>query len=69
MVALGILPEKALESKNQVAQKRPAESKNGTSEEAKKLAAAALSAVRDASVAAAAGKGKIQVCKNVITAS
>lgn len=36
---------------------------NATSDEARKLAAAALSAVKDAA-AAASGRGKVEVCTN-----
>ncbi|XP_038980794.1 craniofacial development protein 1 isoform X2 [Phoenix dactylifera] len=63
MVALGIAPKKA--SANQdIHGKRPTSTLNGTSEEAKRLAAAALSAVRDvtsAAAAAAAGRGKVEI--------
>ncbi|EHA8590000.1 hypothetical protein COCNU_scaffold014123G000010 [Cocos nucifera] len=60
MVTLGIAPKKA--SANQDIQgKRPTSTLNGTSEEAKRLAAAALSAVRDVA-SAAAGRGKVEVC-------
>jgi len=62
MATLGLTPKKVnLEALG----KRPASFKNGTSEEAKRLAAAALSAVRDATnaaaAAAAAGRGKIEI--------
>lgn len=58
MVSLGMLPKKTLKNRNEeVSKKGPARS----SEETKKLAAAALSAVRNATAASAAGKGKIEV--------
>lgn len=41
-------------------QKRPSE-QNDTSDEAKRLAAAALSAVREVAAAAASGRGKVEV--------
>lgn len=60
MVTLGIAPKKA--SANQdIKGKRPTSTLNGTSEEAKRLAAAALSAVRDVA-SAAPGRGKVEVC-------
>lgn len=59
MMSLGLAPKKA--STNQDVQgKRPNSTLNGTSEEAKKLAAAALSAVRDVTTAAA-GRGKVEI--------
>ncbi|XP_010922857.1 uncharacterized protein [Elaeis guineensis] len=59
MVTFGIAPKKA--SANQDIQgKRPTSTLNGTSEEAKRLAAAALSAVRDVA-SAAAGRGKVEI--------
>nr|CAD1829747.1 unnamed protein product [Ananas comosus var. bracteatus] len=45
----------------QKARKKPYCTQNGTSEEAKKLAAAALAAVRDATFASTAGKGKVEI--------
>lgn len=58
MVSLGMLPKKTLKNKNEeISKKRSACS----SEETKKLAAAALSAVRNASATSAAGKGKFEV--------
>lgn len=44
-----------------VSAKCPSISQNGASDEAKKLAAAALSAVKDAAALAAVGRGKIEV--------
>ena len=58
MVSLGMAPKKASVSED-VLGKRAANLQNGTSEEAKKLAAAALSAVKDS--ASAAGRGKVEV--------
>ncbi|KAJ6798575.1 Uncharacterized protein M6B38_209920 [Iris pallida] len=62
MVSLGLAPKKSPGSRETLG-KRPANvaSASGTSEEAKKLAAAALSAVKDATAAAAAGRGKIEI--------
>ncbi|KAM0948438.1 putative SWR1-complex protein 5/Craniofacial development protein [Dioscorea sansibarensis] len=58
MVSLGMAPKKASVSED-VLGKRAANLQNGTSEEAKKLAAAALSAVKDS--ASAAGRGKVEI--------
>ncbi|CAL9104760.1 unnamed protein product [Musa acuminata var. zebrina] len=61
MVALGIVPAKTPATKDTLG-KRPASSQNGTNEEAKRLAAAALSAVKDvASATTAAGSGKVEI--------
>lgn len=61
MVSLGLAPKKSPGSRDTLG-KRPANVASGTSEEAKKLAAAALSAVKDATAAAAAaGRGKIEI--------
>lgn len=58
MVTLGMLPKKTLKNRNEgVSKKGPACS----SEETKKLAAAALSAVRNATAVSASGKGKIEI--------
>lgn len=61
-MSLGLAPKKV---NQEPLQKKPAIVENGTSEEAKRLAAAALSAVRAATnaatAAAAAGRGKIEV--------
>lgn len=44
-------------------ERHPSTSQNGSSEDAKKLAAAALSAVKDAAAASAIiGRGKVEVC-------
>lgn len=49
-------------SSGQVVQmKHPSIGENGTSEEARKVAAAALSAVKDAAALAAAGRGKVEI--------
>ncbi|RWW60982.1 hypothetical protein BHE74_00031988, partial [Ensete ventricosum] len=69
MVALGIAPAKTPASKDTLG-KRPASSQNGTNEEAKRLAAAALSAVKDvASATTAAGSGKVEVCSDLLKQS
>ncbi|KAL5977443.1 hypothetical protein ACLOJK_021789 [Asimina triloba] len=62
MANLGLLPKKTSSDQN-LPQKRPASVQNGTSEEAKGLAAAALSAVRDAAAAAAvaAARGRVEI--------
>lgn len=60
MIALGLAPKKSSNSE-EILKKRPDCTQNGTSEEAKKLAAAALAAVRDATFASTAGKGKVEV--------
>ncbi|XP_043696292.1 craniofacial development protein 1-like isoform X2 [Telopea speciosissima] len=64
MTALGLVPKKAGSPGQDSPQKRPSVSHNGTSEEAKKLAAAALLAVKDATAAAAnaaMNRGKIEI--------
>lgn len=69
MVALGIVPAKTPATKDTLG-KRPASSQNGTNEEAKRLAAAALSAVKDvASATTAAGSGKVEVCSDPLKQS
>ncbi|XP_058076171.1 uncharacterized protein LOC131224798 isoform X2 [Magnolia sinica] len=62
MANLGLVPKKA-SSRQDMPQKRPASVQNGTSEDVKRLAAAALSAVKDAAAvaAAAAGRGKVEI--------
>ncbi|KAJ8620437.1 hypothetical protein MRB53_028966 [Persea americana] len=61
MAALGLSPKPASSGKD-MPQKRPSAIQDGTSEEAKQLAAAALSAVKDAAAAsAAASRGKIEI--------
>ncbi|OVA16686.1 BCNT-C domain [Macleaya cordata] len=64
MTALGLAPKKAAPHGQDMPEKRPNLIQNHTSDEAKKLAAAAISAVKDAAAAAAAaatGRGKIEV--------
>ncbi|PIA49654.1 hypothetical protein AQUCO_01300429v1 [Aquilegia coerulea] len=64
MSALGIGPRKTEPLGQGLPQKRPHFSQNETSDEAKRLAAAALLAVKDAAAAAAAaatGRGKIEI--------
>lgn len=61
MVTLGLAPKKS-SPKPDASEKRPASAQNDTSEEGRRAAAAALSAVRDAtSAAAVAGRGKIEI--------
>lgn len=60
MTYLGVGPKKVESSLQDKREKQTSPIQSGTSEEAKKLAAAALSAVRDAAVAAS-GKGKIEI--------
>ena len=64
MVTIGLTTKKTSANQEPLG-KRPDTVENGTSEEAKRLAAAALSAVRDAATAAAAsaaaGRGEIEV--------
>ncbi|XP_072969090.1 uncharacterized protein [Typha angustifolia] len=63
MVALGLASKKISTSQDTL-EKRPACMQNGSNEEAKRLAAAALSAVKEvasAAAAAAAGKGKVEI--------
>ncbi|KAF6138743.1 hypothetical protein GIB67_040875 [Kingdonia uniflora] len=59
MMTLGFTPNKAASGENILPQKRG----NDTNDEAKKIAAAALLAVKDAAVAAAAttGRGKVEI--------
>lgn len=59
MVSLGLTP--ARKPSKMLLEKRPVDLQNGTREEAKKLAAAALSAVKDAASMAAMSKGKIEI--------
>ncbi|XP_042508583.1 craniofacial development protein 1 isoform X2 [Macadamia integrifolia] len=64
MTALGLVPNKSGSSGQELPQKRPSVSQNGTSEEAKKIAAAAILAVKDATAAAAnaaMNRGKIEI--------
>ena len=61
MTYLGLGPKKRGSLHQGVQQKGSSIIPNGTNEEAKRLAAAALSAVKDAA-AAASGRGKVEVC-------
>ncbi|KAK4427290.1 Craniofacial development protein 1 [Sesamum alatum] len=64
MTYLGMGLKKTPSPEKGVPEKRPSISQNGASEDAKKLAAAALSAVKDAAAAAAAanaGRGKVEI--------
>lgn len=64
MVSLGLAPKKMTSASQDMLAKRPAKVQKGTREEAKRLAAAALSAVKDvtsAAAAAAAGRGKVEI--------
>ena len=60
MTYLGLGPKKRGSLQQGVQQKESAITQNGTNDEAKRLAAAALSAVKDAA-AAASGRGKVEV--------
>lgn len=60
MTILGLAPTKASAGQH-MPHKRVSTLQNGTTEEAKRIAAAALSAVKDAAAAAAASKGKVEV--------
>lgn len=63
---MGLAPKKAA-SPVQDKQPTPAPVHNGNSDEAKRLAAAALSAVKDAAASAAtSGKGKVEVSTHVV---
>ncbi|XP_068645047.1 uncharacterized protein [Aristolochia californica] len=59
MVSLGLAPKKSSVVQN-LPQKRPNSQQNGTDKEVKRLAAAALSAVKDAA-SLAASKGKVEI--------
>lgn len=58
---LGLAPKKEESSSQERPQERPNLVQNGSSDEAKRLAAAALSAVKDAAAAAASGRGKVEI--------
>ncbi|KAJ8636211.1 hypothetical protein MRB53_010478 [Persea americana] len=60
MAVLGLAPKKASAGQD-MPQKRVSILQNGTTEEAIQLAAAALSAVKDAAAAAVANKGKVEI--------
>lgn len=61
MTYLGLGPKKRGSLQQGVQQQGSSITHNGTNEEAKRLAAAALSAVKDAA-AVASGRGKVEVC-------
>nr|XP_027094998.1 craniofacial development protein 1-like isoform X2 [Coffea arabica] len=61
MKVLGLAPKKTSSAVEGAPGKRPIVAQNGSSDDAKKLAAAALSAVKDAAAAAALGRGKMEV--------
>lgn len=64
MTVLGLAPKKTSSAGEGALEKHPSINENGISNDAKKLAAAALSAVKDAAAAAAAsasGRGKVEV--------
>uniref|UniRef100_A0A7N0UFM0 BCNT-C domain-containing protein n=1 Tax=Kalanchoe fedtschenkoi TaxID=63787 RepID=A0A7N0UFM0_KALFE len=61
MSYLGVGPKKAENPGQSIPENEPTAVENGTSEEAKRLAAAALSAVKEATAAATAGKGKVEI--------
>lgn len=58
---LGLAPKKAESLSREQPQERPNLVPNGSSDEAKRLAAAALSAVKEAAAAAASVRGKVEV--------
>ncbi|CAD5191097.1 uncharacterized protein LOC103994437 isoform X1 [Musa acuminata AAA Group] len=60
MFTLGLAPVKMAATKDPLG-KRPAIIQNGTSEQAKKLATAAISAVKDVASAATAERGKVEI--------
>ncbi|CAI9773890.1 unnamed protein product [Fraxinus pennsylvanica] len=60
MTSLGLAPKKISPGQD-VSAKCPSITQNGASDEAKKLAAAALSAVKDAAALAALGRGKVEI--------
>lgn len=61
MTSLGLAPKKMSSPGQDVSAKCPSITQNGASDEAKKLAAAALSAVKDAAALAALGRGKVEI--------
>ncbi|KAI3455489.1 hypothetical protein Pfo_012152 [Paulownia fortunei] len=61
MTYLGLGSKKTPSPGQGVLEKRPNISQNGASEDAKKLAAAALSAVKDAAASATTGRGKVEI--------
>ncbi|KAL2555407.1 Craniofacial development protein 1/Bucentaur [Forsythia ovata] len=61
MTSLGLAPRKMSSPGQDVLAKCPSITQNGASDDAKKLAAAALSAVKDAAALAAVGRGKVEI--------
>ncbi|KAL2510983.1 Craniofacial development protein 1/Bucentaur [Abeliophyllum distichum] len=61
MTSLGLAPRKMSSPGLDVLAKCPSITQNGASDDAKKLAAAALSAVKDAAALAAVGRGKVEI--------
>ncbi|XP_059643384.1 uncharacterized protein LOC132285199 [Cornus florida] len=62
MTYLGLASKKTASVGQDVPEKKPSIAQNGTGDEAKKLAAAALSAIKDASaLAATSGRGKVEI--------
>lgn len=61
MTYLGMGSKKALSPGQGAIEKRPSISGNSNNEDAKKLAAAALSAVKDAAALGTSGRGKVEV--------
>lgn len=62
MTYLGLVPKTTESLGKDVPQKEPSITSNSSSEEAKRIAAAALSAVKDAAVSAS-GRGKVEVSR------
>lgn len=64
MTYLGLAPKKMASLQQGFPDTQPNHAQNGTSDESKRLAAAALSAVKDAaSLAATSARGKVEVNK------
>lgn len=62
MTYLGLAPKKMTSLQQGLPDTQPNHNQNGTSDESKRLAAAALSAVKDAAtLAAASGRGKVEI--------
>ncbi|GAB4854016.1 hypothetical protein Ancab_022598 [Ancistrocladus abbreviatus] len=61
MTVLGVAPKKPESNEETVQEKRPITEQNGNNDEAKKLAAAALAAVKDAAAYAPSVLGKVEV--------
>ncbi|XP_048129299.1 craniofacial development protein 1 isoform X2 [Rhodamnia argentea] len=58
---LGLAPKKEESLSQEKPQERPNLVQNGSSDESKRLASAALSAVKEAAAAAASGRGKVEI--------